>query len=1063
MKRIKLIVILVIVVFTAINTSAQKLPDLIGKTITPVSPTAFQFLKFGEIPVSEYTGSPSIEIPLFNVDIKGYTLPIKLQYHSKGIRVSEEADWVGLGWDLSFGSVTQMVNDKNDLNSGFYYKKNIPFVNSQTPSNLGYLSNLTPDFTDMFINDASDTYDGDKTYSFITYQKGSGGSNSDGWDSSTIIDFNDPDNNDYEKDNFVANVLGEQLNIIMKISPTDTSYVVLNKKGYKVSYQKGYWKICSPSGITCLYEVLNTCTTSIGTSQNYYNSIFSDNNTLLGQATSLTSTGYYTGSYAPDSYIWQISKIISIYGDTIKFNYESKRQLKSSNTSAQWKVGTCYQTRYPNYDTQSGYGDVNGCIGPYTTPPYYIIPASTSQSPVDAVILTTMTYTQDRSYLSSITYKGNTISFYTSARSDWANSKQLDSITVTNSDLQKIKSIKLYSHYYLSNYSGRGFKEINNYTNMTDSRLRLDSLFTQKGEKYSLTYNTTPLPSKISFGIDYWGYYNGQINNKSILANVADFAPNSGYITSCGSTLSKNSPTGRYAVSEFCKAGILEKIQYPTGGCSRFYYSLNCFDNYQVPNNPATNTPNVYYGNGLRIDSILNYTDNNTLSMVKYYKYERGKLQTPLHLFFDKPESYISLESLSPNGVYLVYRYSGTILNICSNNYYIPNPLGDGSGVGYDRVSSWVVNVNTKQVENGKTVHTYVNNPDVVSALSCGSLIETVPLYHKGFGNGSLLREELLDNANKKISATQYDYKLAYDKPIDYNSRATYLGQWGIQIGYKAVLIGYYPLYKPETLLKSKKKVDYINTDSIVNSETYFYNENNLINYKGMFCTSNTWQASEERYYYPTDIVSNSQFTTSQIATKQSMLNYNRLNEQVKSEQSIRSLGQLTTKSQYVEYDNSLLPSAIKSTFGSSSSSLNTDVTYKYNSYKSIVEKQENGCLPTTYLWGYKNQYIVAKIEGLAYTDVANALTQSFIDNLSVSASPTSAQLNTIRTSLTATPVLNLALVTTYTYKPLVGMLTATDPHGVTTTYEYDPLNRLQMIKDAAGNILQKFDYNYQH
>ena len=38
-------------------------------------------------------------------------MPIKLKYHSGGIKVKQEASWVGLGWDLDFGgSITRTLN-----------------------------------------------------------------------------------------------------------------------------------------------------------------------------------------------------------------------------------------------------------------------------------------------------------------------------------------------------------------------------------------------------------------------------------------------------------------------------------------------------------------------------------------------------------------------------------------------------------------------------------------------------------------------------------------------------------------------------------------------------------------------------------------------------------------------------------------------------------------------------------------------------------------------------------------------------------------------------------------
>ncbi len=53
------------------------------------------------------------------------------------------------------------------------------------------------------------------------------------------------------------------------------------------------------------------------------------------------------------------------------------------------------------------------------------------------------------------------------------------------------------------------------------------------------------------------------------------------------------------------------------------------------------------------------------------------------------------------------------------------------------------------------------------------------------------------------------------------------------------------------------------------------------------------------------------------------------------------------------------------------------------------------------------------------------------------------------------------AMMTSYTYEPLVGMTSKTDPRGYTVTYYYDTVNRLQTIKDEDGNILEHYEYNY--
>ena len=53
------------------------------------------------------------------------------------------------------------------------------------------------------------------------------------------------------------------------------------------------------------------------------------------------------------------------------------------------------------------------------------------------------------------------------------------------------------------------------------------------------------------------------------------------------------------------------------------------------------------------------------------------------------------------------------------------------------------------------------------------------------------------------------------------------------------------------------------------------------------------------------------------------------------------------------------------------------------------------------------------------------------------------------------------AQMSTYTYSPLVGMTSQTDPTGRTTTYEYDGIGRLLRTRDEQGRIRMQNEYHY--
>jgi hypothetical protein len=86
----------------------------------PASPEAAALGKFGDVPVSNYRGTPDISIPLFSVQEGSISLPITLDYQAGAIKVEEMATNCGLGWVLNGGGViTRVVKGLPDENGYF--------------------------------------------------------------------------------------------------------------------------------------------------------------------------------------------------------------------------------------------------------------------------------------------------------------------------------------------------------------------------------------------------------------------------------------------------------------------------------------------------------------------------------------------------------------------------------------------------------------------------------------------------------------------------------------------------------------------------------------------------------------------------------------------------------------------------------------------------------------------------------------------------------------------------------------------------------------------------------
>lgn len=97
--------------------STQKLLPVLA----PPSPEAASFQRYGNYQVNLFTGIPDISIPLYEIKVGELRVPISISYHSSGIKVNDIPSRVGLGWDLQAGgSITRKIMGKPDELSGNY-------------------------------------------------------------------------------------------------------------------------------------------------------------------------------------------------------------------------------------------------------------------------------------------------------------------------------------------------------------------------------------------------------------------------------------------------------------------------------------------------------------------------------------------------------------------------------------------------------------------------------------------------------------------------------------------------------------------------------------------------------------------------------------------------------------------------------------------------------------------------------------------------------------------------------------------------------------------------------
>ena len=168
-------------------------------------------------------------------------------------------------------------------------------------------------------------------------------------------------------------------------------------------------------------------------------------------------------------------------------------------------------------------------------------------------------------------------------------------------------------------------------------------------------------------------------------------------------------------------------------------------------------------------------------------------------------------------------------------------------------------------------------------------------------------------------------------------------------------------------------------------------------------------------------------------------------------------------------WGSKILPARIETAKGSNG----LETRIKFHSYYSngnLKEVSQKDGTSTIYIWGYNGKHVVAKIDNATYKigdpNIITSSQESLINNVISAANNeyTSVDENNLRTKLELLRSgFPKAQITSYTYDPLIGVTSITDPRGRTVFYEYDEFNRLKFVKDQEGNILNENQYIYKN
>ncbi|MBQ4822478.1 RHS repeat domain-containing protein [Aquimarina sp. MMG016] len=429
----------------------------------------------------------------------------------------------------------------------------------------------------------------------------------------------------------------------------------------------------------------------------------------------------------------------------------------------------------------------------------------------------------------------------------------------------------------------------------------------------------------------------------------------------------------------------------------------------------ASKNPTVFKKTKKLVDGTTTYLENHYFFADRYYQSSS---------FSGSPVYYKTITEA--NGVdngYVITNYSFPIENSLFKYPKVP--------LGIDLTKSNVLSKTTYTkdgIENSKSINgfqqvrgLYINNTTLDSN-------ENHP-FSFIVARGQDLRFDF----------TQFDYGLNPTNPLEIAELKT-----------KYLFSSYAELDSWFKKIKENTISYYENGNTLDQITDYQYNNRQLI--EKTKTTDSNGNTLEQQFEYPFD-------------TNTPIFNGMVQNNQISQPVTIKTLKNDTLKLHkeigFISIGNGFYPNKV-SDFKENTVGTQTNYTYYQNGNIKEVFR-ENGT-HSLYIWGYRNTLPIAKVENATYDQVAsyvaNLKTKSNADNDRThgdlgNEGKLRKDLDALRTNLPD------AMISTYTYDPLIGVTSMTDPRGYTTYYEYDEFNRLKFVKDADGNLISENKYNY--
>ncbi|EZH73165.1 hypothetical protein ATO12_19355 [Aquimarina atlantica] len=1026
--------------------------------VFPVSPEAASLGKYGDVPVNLATGKINYTVPIYTIQHGGFEWPIMLSYNYGGLIAEQDHPMTGIGWDLiANGRITRQIRGLDD-DYGNQSFKNTLFV----PYLRGDFNHLNPDQL------------GEKTFN--------------------VYDKIANQNHDAEQDKYAINVPGLEGSFVFN---EVGEVVFLNYKNYKVQKNGDVFTIVNDKGVTYHFNIHE-----LGTHTYTANNEPVENTVPISYLLTKIVLPNHKGAI---DFVYGAEEFYSkrVYSESMSLGYLVPTVIKRSSSNNTSTRRTLQKIVFPNGEVR--FNITNSVDQSVATQALNSVSVWNSSKQIIKYDFTYNDPTKNRKVLTSITKSNKGVALpwyqfeYHAAPNLVApdqNYKQQDFWGYYNGSLRPLlpaENREIDPNKTISGalkkitYPTKGYSEIV----YEQNRIAIGSSSTASNCSYS---HNKSFSKTISIE-------NGVFDK--VLDTIIQ-VPEQQVVTVNG-----NITLGEGTNYTFWGAESDITISSVGGGCR--YQNINlrmkkhgetipcepgtsndCPDTYT-----ETNTQTGFTQDGkIRVQVRLTAPFNSSAKFRFSIRYEERGEDTPYKLIGGirvsqtkdcdgdgncktKTYKYIK-EDGTDSGVLVgspaVFEYQTTVakhLRVTTTTHRVAKSMQDvnsyaGSPVLYPRVEIW-----EEDGTNGKTVNHYS------SFGNSGGSYPFVPPVNNDWLKGKLLKSEVFAKRGQNFvlqKETVNEYQTVY--PFGQFGLST-VKAYGMAVGrimyrygedghFNGLIDGnpthyqsnFYVDYPKEYKLVKTIDKEFLHGQTLTSETSYTY-DNPYGQLKTQTNTDSHNNTIVTQFFYPYDLSN---------TVHNSLIDQNRITTPIETQ---TKQGDEFVASQTTEFkdwgDGKLLPKMVKTLKGEKSTVNIFQDQVEYLSYDNQgypLEVLQVDGRHIMYVWGYNNTLPIAKIDNASYVGISSTAS-SLITQLQTASNTedTPAEEVTMRNlfkDLREDVYFADAQLTGYTYDPLIGVTSMTDPKGYTTYYRYDEFNRLQYGLDQNQHVAQQVRYNYQ-